>query len=98
MCTETQLLEEGSIPGKSRLLPIMIIFTFVNVMCLMGAESALHYGPNPTLMTPRANWEAEISQNGQKTKQNWPNPGSSGEQRPQIGGDFVEPDSSAKSF
>jgi hypothetical protein len=41
---------------------------------------------------------APISQNGQETKQRRPNPGSSPEQRPQIGGDFVAPDGKAKSL
>ena len=64
-------------------------------VCPHGRASPLA-GPDPTLVSPRANWRAAISQNGQKAKRRRPNRRMRNQQCPRIRGDFVSPDAKAK--
>jgi hypothetical protein len=53
-------------------------------------------GPNPTIASPRANWSANISQNGRKAKGGRPEWAVRDRERPQTMGDFVAPNPKAK--
>src|SRR5205809_390421 len=66
------------------------------VYCLAPAGVAT-VALTQTITSPRANWRATISQDGQAAKRQAPNRGARNEPSPEIGEDFVPTDAKTKS-